>query len=70
MLRHFLQMLVDKNTTVLDPTCGSGSALAASLQLGSPRVLGVELDPENADVARHIVARDGHYIEVTNEVSN
>lgn len=68
MLRHFLQMLVDKNTTVLDPTCGSGSALAASLQLGSPRVLGVELDAENADVARHIVSRDGHYIEVSDAV--
>jgi len=66
MLRHFLRMLVDRNTTVLDPTCGSGSALAASLQLGSPRVLGVELDAENADVARHVVSRDGHYLEVAN----
>lgn len=62
MLRHFLQTIVDKNTAVLDPTCGSGSALAAALQLGSQRVLGVELDPENADVARHIVSRDGHCI--------
>jgi len=70
MLRHFLRMLVDKNSTVLDPTCGSGSALAAALQLGSPRVLGVELDPTNADVARHVVSRDGHYLEVNNEVSN
>lgn len=63
MLRHFLGMLVDHNTTVLDPTCGSGSALAAALQLGSPRVLGVELDPENADVARHLVKRDGYFLE-------
>jgi len=70
MLRHFLQLLVDKNTTVLDPTCGSGSALAASLQLGSPRVLGVEIDPENADVARHVVSRDGHYIELNEGVAN
>ncbi|RPJ86300.1 MAG: hypothetical protein EHM18_06930, partial [Acidobacteria bacterium] len=66
MLRHFLRMLVDRNTTVLDPTCGSGSALAAALQLGAPRVLGVELDAENADVARHVVSRDGHYLEIEN----
>ena len=71
MLRHFLRLIVDKNTTVLDPTCGSGSALAAALQLGSPRVLGVELDAGNADVARHVVSRDGGRIveEETNEAS-
>jgi hypothetical protein len=69
MLRHFLRLLVDKNTTVLDPTCGSGSALAASLQLGAPRVLGIESDPENADVARHVVSRDGHYLEIENGAS-
>jgi DNA modification methylase len=69
MLRHFLRLIVDKNTTVLDPTCGSGSALAAALQLGSPRVLGVELDAGNADVARHVIDRDGGRIieDETNE---
>lgn len=57
MLRQFLGMLVDANTAVFDPTCGSGSALAAARQLSAPRVLGLELDPENADVARTVLQR-------------
>lgn len=57
MLKHFLGMFVDKHTAVLDPTCGSGSALAAAKQLGSNRVLGIELDPANADVAKFFLQR-------------
>lgn len=57
MLRHFLSLVVDEHTAVLDPTCGSGSALAASLQLRAARVLGVELDSANADVARYLLQR-------------
>jgi DNA modification methylase len=57
MLLQFLGALVDENTAVFDPTCGSGSALAAARSLGSPRVLGIELDPENADVARTFLTR-------------
>lgn len=57
MLLQFLGMLVDENTAVFDPTCGSGSALAAARELGSPRVLGLEIDAENADVARHVLQR-------------
>lgn len=59
MLTQFLGMLVDENSAVFDPTCGSGSALAVARRLGSPRVLGIELDPENADVARHVLSRGG-----------
>lgn len=58
MLLQFLGMLVDGNTAVFDPTCGSGSALAAARALGAPRVLGLELDPDNADVARHLLQRE------------
>lgn len=57
MLTQFLGMLVDENTAVFDPTCGSGSALAVARRLGAPRVLGLEIDPENADVARHVLTR-------------
>lgn len=57
MLTQFLGMLVDQNTAVFDPTCGSGSALAVARRLGAPRILGLEIDPENADVARHVLQR-------------
>jgi ParB/RepB/Spo0J family partition protein len=57
MLRHLLGMYVDEHTAVLDPTCGSGSALAAAKQLNAARVLGVELDPNNADVAKFMLQR-------------
>lgn len=57
MLKHFLSIFVDKHTAVLDPTCGSGSALAAAKQLGAGRVLGIELDPANADVAKFFLQR-------------
>jgi ParB/RepB/Spo0J family partition protein len=52
MLRHFFQMLVDPNTRLLDPTCGSGSALRAADSLGAERVLGLEIDPEWAETAK------------------
>ncbi len=57
MLKHLLGMYVDEHTAVLDPTCGSGSAIAAARLLGAARVLGVELDSNNADVARLILQR-------------
>jgi hypothetical protein len=46
MLRFFFSMFVDVHTTMLDPTCGSGSALKAAEDLGAKSVLGLELDPE------------------------
>lgn len=57
MLRHFLRMIVDEHTAVLDPTCGSGTALAAAVGLGAQRVLGLELDESNAEVARFVLSR-------------
>lgn len=57
MLSQFLAMLVDEHTAVFDPTCGSGSALAVAKRLGAQRILGLEVDEENADVARHVVSR-------------
>lgn len=52
MLRHFFRMLVDEHSRVLDPTCGSGSALRAAESLGANQVLGLEMNPEFADYAR------------------
>jgi len=57
MLKHFLGMFVDEHTAVLDPTCGSGTALAAARLLSASRVLGIELDPNNADVAKLMLQR-------------
>jgi DNA modification methylase len=57
MLKHFLSIFVDEHTAVLDPTCGSGSALAAAKLLGAARVLGIELDSNNADVAKFMLQR-------------
>lgn len=46
MLRHFMEMLVDETTSLLDPTCGSGAALRAADSLGAREVLGLEIDPQ------------------------
>jgi len=52
MLRHFFRMIVSEHTMMLDPTCGSGSALRAAQSLMSRRVLGLEANPEFAALAR------------------
>lgn len=46
MLKHFMGMLVDEYSIVLDPTCGSGNALKAATSLGASTVLGLERDTE------------------------
>ena len=47
----------EEGELVLDPFCGAGTFVAASLRLGR-RALGVELDPEMAEIARARVAGD------------
>jgi len=47
VLKHFFQMYVDENTTLLDPTCGGASALIAAEALGAKRVAGCEMDKEH-----------------------
>ena len=51
MLRHFFQMFVDNGTRLLDPTCGSASALRAAVTMGAESVLGLEMDEEYHSVA-------------------
>jgi hypothetical protein len=48
VLRHFFRMFVNENTSVFDPTCGSGSALKAAMSLKAPHILGLEKDAEFA----------------------
>lgn len=56
MLRYFMEMLVDEHSRVLDPTCGSGSALRAADSLHAEHVLGLELNPEMAAIANNALA--------------
>lgn len=52
MLRHFLEMVVDDTTSILDPTCGSGNALIVAHQLGASTVLGIEANEEFYEKAK------------------
>lgn len=52
MLRHFMSMLTDENTTLLDPTCGSASSLRAAESLGAKQILGLEINEQYAQTAR------------------
>jgi len=52
VLRYFFQMFVDENTRLLDPTCGSGSALRAAESLGANYVFGIERDKEHFEGAQ------------------
>lgn len=57
MLRHFMEMLVDENTLMLDPTCGSGASLRAAESLGAKHVLGLELDVDFCEAAQKELKR-------------
>lgn len=52
VLKHFLQMFVDSNTRMLDPTCGGGSSLRAAEALGAEHVIGLEINDEYVANAR------------------
>lgn len=58
VLKHFLSMLVDEGTRLLDPTCGAGSALRAAECLGAKEVLGLEVDEEHCETARRALRTD------------
>jgi hypothetical protein len=51
VLDHFFQMFVDQYTVMLDPTCGSGSAVRSAEALRATHILGIEKDPEFAERA-------------------
>lgn len=42
LLSHFMGMVCDEYSLVLDPTCGSGNALKVAKQLGAKHLLGIE----------------------------
>lgn len=55
VLQHYFRMLVDEHSSVLDPTCGSGSAIRAAYTSGASRYLGLELNSEFADHADEVL---------------
>lgn len=44
VLKHFFRLFIDEDTVVLDPTCGSGTALSAATALGARAVMGLDID--------------------------
>lgn len=46
MLHHFMRMVCDANSVMLDPTAGSANALKVAEKLGANYVLGLERDEE------------------------
>lgn len=51
MLEHFFRMFVDNDTSMLDPTCGSGSSLRAAKACGASYLTGLEKNPTFAEDA-------------------
>lgn len=49
VVTHFLEMIVDEHTEILDPTCGSGTALDAALRLGASRAFGLDVKLEHTE---------------------
>lgn len=54
VLRHFFRLYVDGSTRMLDPTCGSGNALAVAEMLGAESVFGLDL--ASVENARKVLA--------------
>lgn len=52
VVHHFLRMFVDESTLMLDPTCGSGTALVAGTMFRARVVRGLDIDQENVDDVR------------------
>lgn len=52
MLKHFMRMICDEYSIVLDPTCGSANALKVAEDLKAASVLGLEQLQEFYEIAR------------------
>jgi len=57
MLKHFFRMFVDENTRLIDPTCGSGTAVRIAEEMGAHSVLGLEIDPKFCQLAQKAYVR-------------
>ena len=70
MLKHFFVMFVNENTSILDPTAGSGSALRAADALGAKRLMGLEIDEEFCKAANGSIIRARQLREASSKVKS
>jgi hypothetical protein len=54
VLRHFFSGLIDETTDILDPTCGSGTALRAADSMDARTIVGLESNKLYADTAESL----------------
>ncbi len=57
MAQEFIEFFTKKGGVVLDPMCGTGSALVAALRAGR-NSYGIELNPKYAEIAKKIIAEE------------
>lgn len=57
VLRHFFRLFIDESSSVLDPSVGSGNALAVAEEMKAQRVFGLDLDPVAVEMARNSLRR-------------
>lgn len=66
VLRYFFQMFLDETSTVLDPSCGSGNALAVAEEFKVKSVLGLDLDPQSVELAKATLRKGRIYQKMDN----
>jgi ParB/RepB/Spo0J family partition protein len=57
VVTHFLEMVCDEYSVMLDPTCGSGTALEAAKRLGAQSVTGLDVLQQHVDYSNRRLAR-------------
>lgn len=70
MLKEFMGQFVDEHSRVLDPTCGSGSAIRASELLRAESAVGWEFNEEFATRAQDRLLRDRNLAALSDKVSS
>lgn len=70
MLREFMMQFVDEHSRVLDPTCGSGSAIRAAELLRAESAVGWEFNEEFATRAHDRLIRDRNLAALSDKVSS
>lgn len=61
VLKHFFRLFCDSSARVLDPTCGSGTAITTAAAFGAERALGLEIDYAFARAAQERHGYDGPF---------